>query len=127
MADLDMINRDPNNINDFVGVQFEDVLAEPEGAHSIDCVWKASFFCFNIWKNFFYKLATLCCGMCIAAEWGCEFARIAFTHVWIVTPLFKVLEINCGCLQKFWALCVHCCCDPCCEAFGLLFGAFRKD
>ena len=36
MADIDLINRDPNKMNEFIQVQFDDVLAEPEGAHSAD-------------------------------------------------------------------------------------------
>ncbi|KAL8563413.1 hypothetical protein ACOMHN_054775 [Nucella lapillus] len=115
MAELDLINCDPNSINTRLKVSFEDVLAEPEGVHSMDCVW-----------NLCYKIYTLFCGICIAMEWGCEFAGIAFTHVWYVTPCFKVLELNCGCLQKLYGMCVHCCMDPCCEACGILFSAFKK-
>ena len=33
---IDLINRDPNSMNHFVQVDFEDVLAEPNGAHSSD-------------------------------------------------------------------------------------------
>ena len=36
MADIDLVNRDPNKMNEFIQVQFDDVLAEPEGAHSAD-------------------------------------------------------------------------------------------
>ncbi len=36
MAEIDLINRDPNSINEFIQVKFDDVLAEPEGAHSAD-------------------------------------------------------------------------------------------
>ena len=35
-SDLDLINRDPNFMNNHVQVMFDDVLAEPEGAHSPD-------------------------------------------------------------------------------------------
>jgi len=126
MADIDLVNRDPNNINDHLKVMFEDILAEPEGAHSMDCVWQNSYKCFNCWKSLCYTIATFCCGICIAAEWGCEFAYIAFTHIWYVTPCFKVLELNCGCCQKLYGMCVHCCLDPCCEACGQLFHAFKK-
>ena len=107
-------------------VNFEDVLAEPEGAHSIDCVWTNSYRCFNLCKNVVYMLNTLFFGICIAMEWGVEFAQISFWHIWYITPFFKVLEINCGCCQKFYGMCVHCCLDPICEAFGLLFYAFKK-
>ena len=29
-------NRDPNSMNSYIQVSFDDVLAEPEGAHSAD-------------------------------------------------------------------------------------------
>ncbi|XP_076469379.1 caveolin-1-like [Babylonia areolata] len=126
MADLDLVNRDPNNINDHLKVAFEDVLAEPEGVRSMDCVWTNSYKCFNCCKDICYMISTLFCGICIAMEWGCEFADIAFVHIWYVTPCFKVMELNCGCIQKLYGMCVHCCMDPCCEACGILFSAFKK-
>ncbi|OWF53216.1 Caveolin-3 [Mizuhopecten yessoensis] len=83
MADdqLDLVSRDPNGVNAHLGtLLFNDVLGEPDGTHSIDCVWKLSYMCFECWKGLCYKLLTLFCGICIAAEWGCEFAYIAFYH-----------------------------------------------
>merc|ERR1711970_491747 len=126
MAEIDLVNRDPNNINDHLKVTFEDVLAEPEGNHAMDCVWSNSYKCFNCCKKLCYTLMTLCCGICIAAGWGCEFAYIAFVHIWYITPCFKCLELNCGCLQKLWGMIVHCYYDPIFEACGLCFSAFKK-
>merc|ERR1712154_34681 len=125
-TDLDLVNRDPNNINDHIKVAFEDVFAEPEGAHSCDCIWKNSYCCFEFCKRLTYMLLTTFYGICIAMEWGAELGRMAFIHIWYITPMFKVCEINCGCCQKIYGLCVHCCMDPCCEACGLLFHAFKK-
>merc|ERR1712122_391702 len=59
MADIDMNNRDPNNINDHLRVTFEDVLAEPEGIHSMNCVWSNSYKCFNCCKDLCYTIMTL--------------------------------------------------------------------
>jgi len=125
-APLDLLNRDPNNINDHLKVAFEDVLAEPAGIHSPACVWSNSYKCFECCKSLCYTIMTVCCGICIAAEWGCEFAEIAFCHIWYVTPCFKVCELNCGCLQKLYGMLVHCCLDPWCEAMSLCFSAFKK-
>ena len=52
--ELDLINRDPNNMNNFVHVDFEDVLAEPSDIHSMDCVWNLSYKCFDLGKKFGY-------------------------------------------------------------------------
>jgi hypothetical protein len=50
MADeVDMINRDPNSMNVHVQVMFDDVIGEPEGAHSAD--WYSSFFKLNYMKS----------------------------------------------------------------------------
>lgn len=121
-----MYNKKYHSSTFFVQVAFEDVLGEPESIHSLDCVWKFSYMCFNFWKRFCYILMTTCCGICIAAEWGCEFGYIAFVHVWLVTPLFKIMEINCGCLQKIYGVCIRCCFEPLCESFSILFSSFRK-
>ncbi|KAH3892457.1 caveolin-3-like [Dreissena polymorpha] len=125
-ANLDLANRDPNNINDHIKVTFEDVLAEPEGAHSIDCVWKLSYTCFTCWLGICYKISTLLCGICIAAEWGCEFASVAFYHVWYITPMLKMCEMNCAVFTKMMRTFLSCCIEPCCEACGALFHNFKK-
>ncbi|XP_045166734.1 caveolin-3-like [Mercenaria mercenaria] len=124
---VDLINRDPNCINSHIQCAFEDVLAEPEGVQSIDCVWKLSYSCFECWKNLCYKLTTLLCGCCIAASWGCEFASVAFLHVWQFTPTLKVLQINCTYYRKWWSLILSCCVDPCCISCGQIFHAFKRE
>ncbi|XP_033745494.1 caveolin-1-like [Pecten maximus] len=119
--ELDMECRDPNALNSNVQVAFDDVIAEPEGAHSIDCVWKNSYWCFNCGKNCCYKFMTFLCGICIALYWGCEFAMIAFDMIWCVTPMMRVHAIYCGCAQKFFGACVNCFLTPICETTGLMF------
>ena len=107
-------------------VHFEDIFAEPDSARSLDCVWKGSFFCFNCCKDVVYKVYTFLFGICIAMEWGLEFGVLAVEHIWFITPSLKFVEINCAVCKKLYGLCVHCCMDPCCEACGLIFTAFRK-
>ncbi len=36
MAEVDLVNRDPHRMNNYIQVEFDDVLAEPAGAHSAD-------------------------------------------------------------------------------------------
>ena len=99
-------------------VQFEDVLGEPDGARSIGCIWKLSYTCFECGKGLCYKLLTTLCGICIALSWGCDFAIIAFTHIWIYTPAMRDFTICLGCCQKIFATIVDCCCAPVCSACG---------
>ena len=53
--ELDLIERDPNQLNGAIQIEFNDVLGEPPGAHSAPCVWKNSYACFNCGRNFGYQ------------------------------------------------------------------------
>ncbi|KAL3852813.1 hypothetical protein ACJMK2_016428 [Sinanodonta woodiana] len=125
MADLDMDNRDPNELNGHIKVNFEDVLGEPEGVRSIDCVWRNSYACFNCGKNCMYKFLTALCGICIALGWGCEFACTSFDHIWCLTPCMREFSIACGFLQKCFGTIINCCISPVCEACGMCFSKIQ--
>ena len=62
-ANVEMTNRDPNNMNVHIQVSFDDVLAEPEGAHSMDCVWRNAHTCFTCGLGCCYKALTFICGL----------------------------------------------------------------
>ncbi|XP_060595541.1 caveolin-1-like [Ruditapes philippinarum] len=119
--EVDLENRDPNGLNSHIQVMFEDVLAESDGAHSLDCIWKASFCCFECGKNLCYRILTTLCGVCIALMWGCEFAQTAFAHVWCYTPWIRDFSICMGCAQRIFGTIINCCCSPFCEACGGIF------
>ncbi|XP_060595745.1 caveolin-1-like [Ruditapes philippinarum] len=125
MGDVDLINRDPNAINPHLKCAFEDVLAEPDDIHSMDFCWNLSYSCFNFWKNCCYKLSTFLCGCCIAIELGCEFAGLAFTHIWCITPCLRIVAINCTPYQKLWGVCCNCCVSPVCEACGMYWSQIK--
>ncbi|XP_050414695.1 caveolin-1 [Patella vulgata] len=122
---MDPLNRDPNDINDHLKVQFEDVLAEPDGARSFECCWNCSRLCFNCSKGCCYKFLTLICALPFALCWGCSFAMITFQHVWHFTPLLRAWMINLGCMQKCFGTLVNCCLAPICEACGLMFSTIH--
>jgi hypothetical protein len=122
---VDMFNRDPNGLNDHVRVRFDEVLAEPDGAHSFICVWNCAYICFTGAKNCWYKFLTTICGIPLACCWGFEFACISFWHVWLVTPRMRAYMINCGCLQKFYGTCIQCMLQPICEACSYCFSNIR--
>ncbi|XP_046573973.1 caveolin-1-like [Haliotis rubra] len=121
MAELDMMIRDPNNLNDHLKVMFEDVIGEPEGAHSADCVWRNSYKCFNCGKSCCYTFLTFICAIPLALCWGCEFAMMSFQHIWQFTPCLRMFGSYLGCYQKFFGSVINCCLAPVCEACGLCF------
>ncbi|PAA46898.1 hypothetical protein BOX15_Mlig027523g3 [Macrostomum lignano] len=83
-VEVDLVNRDPNQLNGHLKVAFEDVLGEPEHAHSIDCLWRNSYGCFTGGKNCCYKFVSVLSGLCIALCWGCTFAMVAFSNIWCI-------------------------------------------
>lgn len=116
---IDMEHRDPNDLNYHVKTNFAEVIGEPDGGHSADCVWVNSNKCFFIGKNICYKILTFICAIPMAFCWGCEFACLTFCHIWHVTPCYRVFAINLSCAAKFWSAIIHCYCDPCYEAMAL--------
>ncbi|KAJ8257927.1 hypothetical protein GJAV_G00191230 [Gymnothorax javanicus] len=124
--EIDLINRDPKQINeDVVKVDFEDVIAEPDGTHSLDGVWKASYTTFTISKYWCYRILSAIFGIPVALLWGFLFALISFCHIWAVMPCIKSYLIETQCLSRIYALCIHTFCDPLFEALGKIFGSIR--
>lgn len=62
-------------------IDFEDVIAEPEGTHSFDGIWKASFTTFTVTKYWFYRLLSALFGIPMALIWGIYFAILSFLHL----------------------------------------------
>ncbi|XP_005109537.1 caveolin-1-like [Aplysia californica] len=122
---IDLENRDPNNLNDQVKLTFEDVIGEPDDAHSIDCVWVNSFKCFTCCKSCCYKLLTICCGIPLAIFWALEFAILTFSHVWFYTPCMRYYIISCSCVQRCYGTFMQCYIRPCYEAMGFFFNNIR--
>ena len=116
-------NRDPNNLNDHLKLQFSDVLAEPSsGPQSIDCTWECSEVFFSCCLECWYKLLTLLCGVCIAIYWGLQFVPVLLSNIWIFTPLRQLFWVACGFWCKnVWTLCTRCFLKPCMRSCGLLF------
>ncbi|TMS19311.1 Caveolin-3 [Larimichthys crocea] len=69
MADLD--NRDPKEIHEEgVRVEFADVIAEPDGLHSLDFMWKVSYHTFTQTRRWIYRFFTLILGFPLSLIWG---------------------------------------------------------
>merc|ERR1711976_849444 len=119
MADtLDMELRDPQVLNVHTKVLFDEVLGEPEGVRSNDCVWRNSFKCFNGTLSCCYKALTVICGIPLAFCWGCEFACTSCYHVWYATPLIRDNAIWCKAIEMQNRICLQGCLSPCMESLG---------
>lgn len=114
-----------NNFNEHLfllfQVDFDDILAEADGTHSIDCVWSVSYKCYRCSKNCCYNMCTLIMGIFIAFFWGMQFAYVTFVHIWCCTPMMRMFVLQCNFLQKCCGTIVNCFLAPTCEAMGLFF------
>ncbi|GFT64317.1 caveolin-1 [Nephila pilipes] len=106
-------------------VEFDDVIAEPEGTYSIDCVWKGSNRLFTCSKNCCYKTLTLICALPIAFISGCTFACLSFQHIWCVSPALRQCRINCYMVRQYLTSVLDSCLGPCCSEMGLCLSRIR--
>ncbi|KAK9407625.1 caveolin-3-like [Crotalus adamanteus] len=117
--EIDLVERDPKQINqEVVKVDFEDVIAEPEGTHSFDGVWKASNTTFTVSKYWCYRILSGALGVPLALLWGFLFACVSFCHIWGAMPCIKSYFIEVQCCGRCYALCIRTFCDPLFEAVG---------
>nr|XP_027782284.2 caveolin-1 isoform X1 [Marmota flaviventris] len=124
--EIDLVNRDPKHLNDdVVKIDFEDVIAEPEGTHSFDGIWKASFTTFTVTKYWFYRLLSTIFGIPMALIWGIYFAILSFLHIWAVVPCIKSFLIEIQCISRVYSIYIHTFCDPLFEAIGKIFSNIR--
>ncbi|OCT85756.1 caveolin-3 [Xenopus laevis] len=124
--EIDLVDRDPKRINDSViKVDFEDVIAEPQGTHSFDGVWKASYTTYTVTKFWCYRILSAVIGIPLSIIWGFIFALISFCYIWAAVPCVKSYQIETQCLGRTFSLCIHTFCDPLFEALGKIFGSIK--
>lgn len=96
---IEQETRDPKQLHDDVlKVNFEDVIAEPDGTHSVDLVWKCSNDTFTFTKRWFYRFLTLLLGVILSMLWGLVFAIMSFLSIWVVAPCIRYFQVLFACL-----------------------------
>lgn len=114
-----------SNIFFWLQVEFDDVIAEPEGTYSPACVWRNSKYIFTCSKNCCYRCLSIVCGLPIAFIVGCSFACITFQHVWCIGPALRQFTINCHAVKQFLRTALDACMGPCCSTLGLVLSRIR--
>ncbi|XP_066505889.1 caveolin-2 [Hoplias malabaricus] len=97
------LDRDPNNINAHLKVEFEDIIAEPTSTHSFDTVWIWSHAVFELLKFIFYRLLTTLLAIPLAFVAGIVFGLLSCVHIWVVMPLVHSCMMVLPSLQVVWA------------------------
>jgi len=118
----DLLNRDPNNINEHVKVTFEDIIAEPEEtSFSFDGVWLLSYKVFTNTKLWTYRIVTLLCAIPASFCWGVYFACLAFCTIWCWIPGLKTYEIEMNCVSRYYTILLESFLGPVCDTLGRCF------
>ncbi|KHJ42291.1 Caveolin [Trichuris suis] len=102
-------------------LSFEDIMAEPDGYHSWDWVWKGTNKVFVGTRKVFYRLLAFIVAFPCAVLWALIFALLTCLNVWLLTPLARALAIPAVCIAKVWAFVIQSIFDPLFRSCGLLY------
>jgi len=119
--DVEYQNRDKNNLHPDIKVNFSDVIAEPDGAHSFATIWGTSFKTYSLTKYWCYRILTAVLAVPLSVFWGLYFALLAFCSIWCIAPCIKGFIIWTNFVSKIWGLMVRTFLDPLFESIGLVF------
>ncbi|XP_028670330.1 caveolin-2 [Erpetoichthys calabaricus] len=118
-------DRDPHDINSHIKVNFEDVIAEPEGTHSFDKVWVCSHAVFELVKYLLYAFLTTVLAIPLSFVAGIYFAVISAIHIWIVMPCIKSCLMALPPFKAIWKSLVDMFISPFFESMGKCLSSFK--
>ncbi|XP_008309408.1 caveolin-2 [Cynoglossus semilaevis] len=116
-------NRDPNDINWHLKVDFEDVLAEPGSTHSFDRVWICSHAAFELLRFIFYRLLTTLLAVPLAFTLGLMFATLSCVHIWLVNPLIRSFMTLLPSVRVMWRSVTDVFVAPFCHSMGKIWSS----
>merc|ERR1712152_114722 len=120
--DLNLGNRDANNVNVAIDLDFDDVLAEPAAAQGFEWVWKLAFVLFSQTKLWIYKILSAVVAIPLALIWALVFALLTVVHVWILSPALRLLDLILAVVKKVVVGVIGATLGPVCATLGLIFG-----
>ncbi|XP_077425330.1 caveolin-2 [Vanacampus margaritifer] len=95
-------DRDPDDVNAHLKVGFDDVIAEPESARTVDRVWICSHATFEVVKLGLYRLLGALLAVPLAFLLGLVFAVLSLVHIWLVMPSIRSFLVVLPSLQVVW-------------------------
>uniref|UniRef100_T1J6V1 Caveolin n=1 Tax=Strigamia maritima TaxID=126957 RepID=T1J6V1_STRMM len=122
---LNLLDRDEKKVNEQVNIQFDDVIAEPDGSHSFDAIWRVAFVTFSGTKFWLYRLLAAIFALPCAVCWGITFALISFCHIWALSPFFRILDIFFYVIKRIWSGIIQTLCNPVFRSIGMVFSSVR--
>jgi len=122
---LNTYDRDEKMINGQVHIMFDDVIAEPDGSHSFENVWRGNFIIFHYTKLWVYSFLTAIFGWPISFICGIVFAIVSAINNFVLTPFFKLFTLVFFWIGKFWGTMFREICYPIFDSFGRCFANIR--
>ncbi|XP_074651559.1 caveolin-3-like [Tubulanus polymorphus] len=123
---VDIHNRDPNDINSHLKIEFEEIFAESRlSTYSFDSVWSLSIKLFTCSKLWCYRITTCIFVLPLVILWGIYFACVAFCTTWCYQPCLKAYDLNLFCLKQLYKKLLEVFYGPCCEMTGRLFSNIK--
>lgn len=119
--DLNLGNRDSNNVNVEIDLDFTDVLAEPTAAQGFEWAWKLAFVIFSQTKLWIYKILSAVVAIPLALIWALVFALLTVVHVWILSPALRLLDLILAVVKKVVVGVIGATLGPVCASLGLIF------
>merc|ERR1712001_79824 len=119
--DLDLGNRDSNNVNVEIDLDFDDVLAEPNAAQGFEWVWKLAFVVFSQTKSWFYKLFSAVVAIPAALMWAVVFALVTVVYIWIVSPALRLFDLSLAIFRRVVVGAMSVTVQPLCAAVSHVF------
>ncbi|UYV67138.1 hypothetical protein LAZ67_4004048 [Cordylochernes scorpioides] len=123
LQSADIANKKPMDVLDvsYLQVEFDDIIAEPDDTHSVDCVWRGAHSVFTETKNCCYQVLSTLCALPIALLVGCCFACVSFQHIWCIGPAVRHCRIHCHAVRQYVNIILDSCLAPLCSVCGLCF------
>jgi hypothetical protein len=122
---LNTYDRDEKMINGQVHIMFDDVIAEPDGSHSFENIWRGNYVVFYYTKLWFYQFLTAIFGWPISFVCGIVFAMASAFNNFVFTPFFKIFALCFYWIGRVWGTMFHEIIDPVFESFGRCFSNIR--
>ncbi|XP_005388214.2 PREDICTED: caveolin-2 [Chinchilla lanigera] len=115
--------RDPHGLNAHLKLGFEDVVAEPRGAHSCDGVWACSHALFELARFALYRLLAALLAVPLAFAAGLLLAALSCLHVWVLMPFVKTCLMVLPSVQTVWKSATDVVLAPLCTSVGHMFSS----
>ncbi|XP_078392278.1 caveolin-2-like [Cetorhinus maximus] len=114
-------NRDPKGMNQYLKVDFPEVIAEPATAHSFDKVWASSNVSFEVCKLWTYRIISLLCAIPASILTGCLFSLVTCLHIWCLIPCVRICLLCRPTCQKACHSLTDIIVSPLCSSMGRCF------